>query len=92
VAAILDAVALAPFVNRLRIRRENDSPDRFLIRLITVALGQNRPGLIARLDLRPHLGRCRCLAVKMDQHVRAPSRISLRTDLAMKRADRRGEM
>ena len=30
--------------------------------------------------------------VKMDQHVRTPLRMSLKTDLAMKRADRRGEM
>jgi hypothetical protein len=30
--------------------------------------------------------------VKMDQHGGAPFRTSLRTDLAMNRADRRGEM
>jgi hypothetical protein len=30
--------------------------------------------------------------VKMDQHGRTPSRMSLSTDLAMKSADRRGEM
>jgi len=30
--------------------------------------------------------------VKMDQHCRPPSRKSLRTDLAMNNADRRGEM
>lgn len=36
--------------------------------------------------------RDRRLLVKMDQHVRAPSRTSLRTDLAMNRADRRGDM
>ncbi|MGX1001931.1 hypothetical protein ACSSV6_000483 [Roseovarius sp. MBR-38] len=29
--------------------------------------------------------------MKMDQHVRASVQMSLRTDLAMKRADRRGE-
>lgn len=56
------------------------------------ALGQNRAYLLARLDRRSDLGRRRRLAVKMDQHARAPSRMSLSTDLAMKRADRRGEM
>ena len=30
--------------------------------------------------------------VKMDQHVRTPLRMSLITDLAMKNADRRGDM
>ena len=30
--------------------------------------------------------------VKMDQHVRTPFRMSLRTDLAMKNAERRGDM
>ena len=30
--------------------------------------------------------------VKMDQHVRTPLRMSLKTDLAMKNAERRGEM
>ncbi|WP_287187061.1 hypothetical protein, partial [Rhodovulum sp.] len=47
-----------------RVRRENCPPDSFLIRLISEAFGQHRPGLVARLDLRPHLGRCRCLLVK----------------------------
>jgi hypothetical protein len=78
VAAIRNTVALAPFVDRLR----RDA----------VALGQNRPGLVALLDRRAHPGRRRSLLVKMDQHGRPPSRMSLRTDLAMKRADRRGEM
>ena len=78
VAAILDGVALAPFVDRLGRHPE--------------ALGQHRPDLVACLDRRPHLGRRCCLAVKMDQHAHAPSRMSLSTDLAMKRADRRGEM
>jgi hypothetical protein len=32
------------------------------------------------------------LLVKVDQHGRTPSRRSPRTDLAMKSADRRGEM
>jgi len=32
------------------------------------------------------------LLVKMDQHGRPPSRMSLITDLAMNTADRRGEM
>jgi hypothetical protein len=92
VAAIRNTVALAPFVDRLRIRQENDPPDRFLVCLIAKALGQNRPGLVTLLDRRAHPGRRRSLLVKMDQHGRPPSRMSLRTDLAMKRADRRGEM
>ena len=78
VAAILDAVALAPFVDRLRRHTE--------------ALGQHRADLVARLDRRPHLRGRRGLLVKMDQHGRAPSLISLRIDLAMNSADRRGEM
>jgi hypothetical protein len=32
------------------------------------------------------------LLVKMDQHGRTPFRMSLRTDLAMKNAERRGSM
>jgi len=78
VAAILDAVALAPLVDRLRRHTETR--------------GQHRASLVAFLDRRPHLGRRLRLAVKMDQHARAPSRMSLKTNLAMKRADRRGEM
>lgn len=78
VAAIFDAVAPAPLVDRLRRHTE--------------ALRQHRSDLIARLDRRPHLGRRGGLLVKMDQHARSPSRKSLKTDLAMKRADRRGEM
>lgn len=45
-----------------------------------------------RVGHRPHLGRRIGLLVKMDQHGRAPSLISLRIDLAMNSADRRGEM
>ncbi len=76
--ATLDAAPLAPFVDRLRRHPE--------------ALSQYRADLIARLDRRPHSGCRRRLLVKMDKYVRAPSRMSLRTDLAMKSADRRGEM
>ena len=78
VAAILDHVTLASLVDRLRRHAE--------------VFGQNSSGLIARLDRRTNLGRHRRLAVEMDQHARSPSRMSLRTDLAMKRAERRGEM
>ena len=39
---------------------------------------------------RPDLRRCRCLAVKLDQHIALPSRASVRTQRAMKSADRRG--
>jgi hypothetical protein len=106
VAAILNAVALAPFIDRLLRDAE--------------ALCQQRRRLRTRLDRSPDLRRplsadcyaiaCRAvvrrLFVKMDQHGRTPSRLagkqstglfsapphSLRTDLAMKRADRRGLM
>ena len=77
-AAILDAIALAPLVDGLRCHPET--------------LGKNRPCIIAVLNRRSDLRRRRRLLVKMDQHGRPPSRSSLRTDLAMKRADRRGEM
>ena len=43
-------------------------------------------------DRRPHLRSRRCLAVKLDQHARTPLRMSLRIDLAMKKAERRGYM
>jgi hypothetical protein len=55
-------------------------------------LGQNRRRLAARLDCGPHLRRGRRLLVKMDQHGSTPFRMSLRTDLAMNSADRRGSM
>ncbi len=78
VAAIPIAVTLAPFIYRLRCHPK--------------AFGKNCPSITAGLngspDLRPG---CRLL-VKMDQHSRTPSRMSRRTDLAMNRADRRGEM
>jgi len=78
VAAILDAVAMLPFIHRLLSRSE--------------AFGQGRCRLIACLECSPDLGCCRRLLVKMDQHGCTPSRMSLRTDLAMKNADRRGSM
>ena len=78
VAAILDAVSLAPFIDGLR-----GDPE---------ALCKHSPSIIAGLNSGPHLRRRRGLLVKMDQHGRTPSRTSLRTDLAMNRADRRGEM
>lgn len=56
------------------------------------AFRQSRCRLIACLERRPYLWCRRCLFVKMDQHGRTPCRISLRTDLAMKNADRRGSM
>ena len=77
-AANLDAVVHARFVDRLGRHPE--------------ALGQHRAGLVALLDHRPHLWCRRSLLLKMNQHVRAPSRMSYNTDFAMKRADRRGKM
>ena len=78
VAAILDAVSLAPFIDGLR-----RHPETFR---------KNRSRVIAALNGRTDLWRRRRLLVKMDQHCRPPSRKSLRTDLAMNNADRRGEM
>ena len=60
VAAILDTVALASFADRLQRHPE--------------AFGKHRPRVIAGLDRRAHPGCRRRLAVKMDQHVNAPSR------------------
>ena len=78
VAAVMNAVAVFPFVDGLLGRAE--------------PLRQNRRRRITGLDRRPHLRCRRGLAVKMDQHVRTPLRMSRRTDLAMKNADRRGDM
>ena len=78
VAAIMDAVAVPPFVDRVLGRAET--------------FRQHRRRLFARLDRSPNLGRRRRLLVKMDQHVSTPFRMSLRNVLAMKNADRRGSM
>ena len=56
------------------------------------AFRKDGPRVFAGLNDRPDLGCRRRLLVKMDQHGRALSRSSLRTDLAMNRADRRGLM
>ena len=77
-AAIINAVALAPLVNSLRAHPK--------------AFRKNRSSVIAVLNGRTDLRRGRSLLVKMDQNGRLPSRMSLRTDLAMNNADRRGEM
>ena len=69
---------MPPFVDRLLGRAE--------------PLCEHRPRLVASLDGCPHLGRRRRLLVKMDQHGRTPSRMSLKPDLAMKKAERRGSM
>jgi hypothetical protein len=92
VTAILDAITLAPFADRLR-----RDPEAFR---------KNRPRLVAGLNDCANLGRRRRLLVKMHQHADAPFRLagkqspglfsapphSRRTGIAMKRADRRGEM
>ena len=78
VAAVMHRIPVLPLVDRLLGRAE--------------LLGKNRGRLIAGLDRRPHLRRRRRLAVKMDQHVRTPLRMSLRIDFAMKNAERRGSM
>ena len=92
VAAIMHAVAMPPLVDGLLVCRENDSLDRFLILQTAEPRRQSRCGLVAGLDGGPHLRRRRCLLVKMNQHGRTPFPMSRRTDLAMKNADRRGEM
>ena len=78
VAAVMHAVPVLPLVDGLLGRAK--------------PLRQHRGWLVAGLDRRPHLRRRRRLAVKMDQHVRTPLRMSLRTDLAMKNAERRGDV
>ncbi len=75
VAAVMNAVAMPPFVDGLLSRAE---PFR-----------QHRRGRVAGPDRSPNLRRRRRLLVKMDQHGRVPPRISLRTDRAMKNAERR---
>ena len=78
VAAVMHRDPVFPFVDGLLGRAE--------------PLRQNRCRLITGLRRRPHLRCRRRLLVKMDQHVRTPLRMSLRADLAMKNADRRGDM
>ena len=78
VTAVMNALTMPPFVNGLLSR--------------PVSLCQNRRRLVTALDRSPHLRRRRRLLVKMDQHGRTPLRMSLRTDLAMKNAERRGSM
>jgi hypothetical protein len=91
-AAILNAVSVPPFIHRLFGRAK--------------PFGQNRRSLIAGLDRGSNFRRRRCLLVKLDQHGRPPFRLagkqspglfsdplhSLKTDLAIKKADRRGSM
>ena len=91
-ATILNAVPLAPFINGLRVCWGNDSLDRFLILRTPEALCKCRSSIIAGLDCGSNLWRRRGLLMKMNQHGGTQSRSSLRTDLAMNRADRRGEM
>ena len=78
VAVVMDTVAVLELVNSLLGGAE--------------AFCQSRRRLITGLDRRPHLRRRRRLAVKMDQHACTPLRMSLKTDLAMKNAERRGSM
>ena len=87
-----NTVPLAPLINGLCVCRENDPLDRFLILRTPEAFRERRSGITAGLDCGPNLRRRCRLLVKMNQHGGSPSRSSLRTDLAMKSADRRGEM
>jgi len=91
-ATILDAVPLAPFINGLRVCRENDSLDQFLILRTPETFCKCRSSIIAGLNSSSNLWRRRGLLVKMNQHGSTPFRSSLRTDLAMNSADRRGEI
>lgn len=75
---ILHAVALAPLPHRLL--RD------------PVALRHDPRRLVARLDSSPDLWRRRRLLVKLDQDPCPPFLTALRTDFAMKKADRRGSM
>lgn len=77
-AAVVNAVAMAPLVNRLLRRAE--------------PLSKNRRRLAARLDRGTHLRRGHRLLVKMDQDGSTPFEMPLKTDLAMKKAERRGSM
>jgi hypothetical protein len=92
VAAVMHAVAVLPLTDGLLGRAEPFCKDR----------GR----LIAGLDCRPYLWCRRRLLVKMNQHGPTPPRLagkqspglfsppphSLKTDLAMKNAERRGSM
>ena len=71
VAAIIHAIPVPPFVDGLLGRAE---PFR-----------QNQRRLGAGLDRSPNFRGRRRLLVKMDQHGRTPFRISLRTDLPIKK-------
>ena len=76
-AAVMNTVTVPPLADGLLARPE--------------PLREGRRRLRAGLDRRAHL-LCRRLLVRMDQHVQATLRMSLKTDLAMKKAERRGEM
>ena len=77
-AAILDTVPLAPFINGLR-----GNPEMFRKR---------RSGITAGLDRGTNLRRRCRLLVKINLHGGSPSQSFLRKDLALNSADRRGEM
>ena len=65
VAAVVNAIAVFPFIHRLLVCRENDRMDRFLTLQTAEAFRQGRCRLVARLDCRPYLRRRRRLAMKM---------------------------
>ena len=88
----MNAVAMLPFVDGLFVCRENDSPDRSLALQTPEPFRQDRRGRVTGLDRRPDLRGRRRLLVKLNQHGRTPLKMSLRTDLAMKNADRGGSM
>jgi hypothetical protein len=74
-ASILHAVALAPLPSRLL--RD------------PVAIRHDPRRLVARLDSSPDFWRRRRLLVKLDERPCTPFLTALRTDFAMKKADRR---
>ena len=78
VAAVMDGRAVLQFVDGLLGRPET--------------LGKSRRRLIAGLNGSTHLRRRHRLLVKMDQHASALLRMSLKIDLAMKNAERRGSV
>ena len=57
-----------------------------------LALRRHPGGFAARLDRSPDLWCRRRLLMKRNQHGRTPSQIPRRTQLAMKKAERRGSM
>ena len=83
-------VAAEPIRENLAMGGTSIDVDR--LRRHTEAFRKRGPNVIAGLNSSPNFRGRRRLLVEMDQHGRTPSQSSLRTDLAMNSADRRGLM